>query len=408
MRQRLFGRHLATGLALLMMGGLTARCGDDDGADVVSSRAYKGHENDQDINYFVNVYPATVGTRLDDCQTCHTGGTFTYNSSSGVRSVVLNACDFCHMIANPHDPGYNEAQPTTYAETLNPYGADYLAAGRDKAALREIEDDDSDGDTYSNVDEIDALRYPGDPSSMPGQEMAPMQVFTMADLEAMDQHTEFLLANSHKQEFDNYAQYRGVRIIDLLEEAGVDVHHADFAGITVIAPDGYMKDFSAEDVRNQFPDSQYYAGLDTATLGTECGYVTYPDVLPTASIDGTLILDEQWLVLGLERDGLPMDPSNLDITSGKINGEGPYRIIVPQSEPNLPDRGSSYSPTTCADDHDYNDLFDHNAGAMVRGVIAIRVNPLPAGYEDFDAHNGGWAFIEAQEVLVYGFGVTAQ
>ena len=46
--------------------------------------------------------------------------------------------------------------------------------------------------------------------------------------------------------------------------------------------------------------------------------------------------------------------------------------------------------------------------AMVRGVVVIRVNPLPDGVEDFDAHTGGWAFIDANSVLVYGFGVTAR
>jgi hypothetical protein len=44
---------------------------------------------------------------------------------------------------------------------------------------------------------------------------------------------------------------------------------------------------------------------------------------------------------------------------------------------------------------------------MVRGVIAIRVNPLPAGAEDFDHRNGGWAFVEDASVVVYGFGVRA-
>ena len=42
---------------------------------------------------------------------------------------------------------------------------------------------------------------------------------------------------------------------------------------------------------------------------------------------------------------------------------------------------------------------------MVRGVIAVRVNPLPAGYEDFDAKNGGWAFIADSTLVVYGYGI---
>lgn len=33
-----------------------------------SSRSYVGHENDQDIQNFIGMYPAAAGTRLDDCQ----------------------------------------------------------------------------------------------------------------------------------------------------------------------------------------------------------------------------------------------------------------------------------------------------------------------------------------------------
>ena len=42
---------------------------------------------------------------------------------------------------------------------------------------------------------------------------------------------------------------------------------------------------------------------------------------------------------------------------------------------------------------------------MVRGVVAIRVNPMPDGYEDFDYQNGGWAYIDGHAILVYGFGI---
>jgi len=36
---------------------------------------------------FVNVYRNALGTRLDDCQTCHKGGTFTYESSGKTRTA---------------------------------------------------------------------------------------------------------------------------------------------------------------------------------------------------------------------------------------------------------------------------------------------------------------------------------
>jgi len=369
-----------------------------------SSHAYKGHENDQDTNAFVTAYPAALGTRLDDCQTCHQGATFTYESNGSTKTAAKNACDTCHLILHP-DPSFIEPQPTKYTDTLNPFGLAYLASGRSADALRAIASQDSDGDGFSNQEEIDALKYPGDPASKPGQPAATSKAFTIDELRAMASHSEFLLSNSNKQQYDNYATYVGVKIRDLLVAAGVDPSDPAIEGITVIAPDGYLKDFPVEQINQAFPAGLFYAGLDTGTLGPECGFVQYPDSLPAGAMDGAPIPDEQWLMLAYERDGLELDPSNLDVTSGKINGEGPLRIVVPQATPGKPDRGSQYSPTSCDDGNDYDDAKDHNAGAMVRGVIAIRVNPLPEGVEDFDYANGGWAYVDSETVLVYGHGI---
>lgn len=399
----------AIGLAMVLgVAWVAISCSDDGdgGEDQVSTRSYRGHEIDLDSNNFVSEYPHTLGTRLDDCQTCHTGGTFSYDRDGEIRTVFKNACDFCHLIQHPDDR-FIEDQPTDTADTLNPYGQDYLEAGRSRQALRDIADVDSDGDSHGNEVEIDDLKYPGNPDSMPGQEVAPMVTFTMEQVQGLTQHTEFLLSNSHKQQFDNYATYQGVKIADLLTAAGVDPTDASIEGITVIAPDGYMKDFTREEINNQYPDGLFYAGLDVAILGEECGFVQYPDTMPEGLEDGGAIPHEQWLLLAWERDGMLMETSNLDVTSGRINGEGPFRIIVPQSTPGSPDRGSTYSPTECGDGWDYDDSKDHNAGMMVRGVVAIRVNPLPAGYEDFDHYNGGWAYIDSESVIVYGYGVTA-
>jgi hypothetical protein len=400
----------ATLVTSIVLGGAVAAgllVGCDSKSDpqpLVSSHAYKGHSSDLDANNFVTAFPATLGTRLDDCQTCHTGGTFTSGTGSSVKSYTKNACDFCHLIEHPA-PDFNETEPTTFAETLNPFGAAYLAAGRTLDALELIALDDSDADGFTNQDEIDALKYPGDPSSKPGQPTAPMKIFTLTQLQAMSAYQEFLLANANKQQYDDYASYKGVKVADLLTAAGVDPTDAGITGITVIAPDGYLKDVPMANVNEAYPLGLYFGGLDTTTLGTECGFVTYPDTLPAGLTEGGAIPGEPWVLLAYERDGLPMDPSVLDVTSGKINGEGPLRLIVPQAEPGKPDRGSQYSPTNCGDGLDYNADLNHNAGDMVRGVIGIRINPLPEGYEDFDYHNGGWAYVDAESVIVYGYGV---
>ncbi len=394
-------------LALCLCVALPA-CSDEAAEEpLVSSRAYKGHESDKDANNLVTVYPAALGTRLDDCQTCHKGASFTYDKGGKPASTFKNACDYCHLITHP-DTSLTGDHPKKYIDTLNAYGAAYLTAGRSTDALRQIADQDSDGDGHTNAKEIDDLKYPGDATSKPGQKVAPAQTFKLSELKALSSQSQFLLSNSHKQEYDNYASYKGVTLQALLEAAGVDLTDAKLQGITLIAPDGYLKDFTVDEITKTFPQGLYYAGLDNATLGATCGYVQYPDKLPSGLISGKEIPDTQRLLLAYERDGLAMEVCTLDHTSGKIEGEGPYRVVVPQTTPGEPDRGSKYSPTTCNDGHDYDDLKDHNAGAMVRGVIAVRVNPLPAGYEDFDYKYGGWAHVKDTTVLVYGHGVAAK
>jgi hypothetical protein len=110
-------------------------------------------------------------------------------------------------------------------------------------------------------------------------------------------------------------------------------------------------------------------------------------------------------MLAYLRDGSPMEPCTLDPATGRINGEGPLRLVVPQSKPGKPDRAMQLSPTGCNDGLDFDRSKDHNASAMVRGAVAIRINPLPDGYEDFDFKNGGWAFIAGKSLIVYGYGI---
>jgi hypothetical protein len=362
----------------------------DDGSreieDQVSSRSYKGHEDDTDANNLVGVYPSLVGTRLDDCQTCHSG-----KIEDG--KLAGSSCDNCHDLML-HGAG----RPAE--ETLNEFGLDYLAAGRSRQALEDTKDKDSDGDGFSNEEELSAKRYPGSELSMPGQAVATLLILTLDELKALRSHSQLMLINTTRQQFDAYATYKGVRIKDLLDARNVSLDGA--TGITVIAPDGYMKSLPIDYVTREFPQPLFYPGLDAETLGSDCGLVTYPDDLPGGLSDGSSVPGEHWLMLGYERNGAPLDPSYLDVTEGKIVGEGPLRVVVPQEKPGKPDRGSRLLPTDCGDGFDFREDADHNAGSMVRGVVAIRVDPMPAGVEEFDYMNGGWAFVDAGQLVIYG------
>ncbi len=398
---------LLAGLIIMVI-GCAHSSSDGGGGGGGSSRAYTGHASDADVNAFVDVYGFTKGTRLDDCQTCHTGGTVHRANSLEIKksdTKDVNPCDWCHFIVHP-DPDYT-GLPTNYAQTLNPYGADYKAAGRDKGAVKDIADTDSDNDSFSNEQEIEDLRYPGSALSYPGLPVCPTQTVTMNEIRNMPRHTQFSLSNANKQQFDFYATYTGVKIKDLLAARGIDL--SGVTSIDVMAPDGFARSFSLDEINNQFPAHQFFSGYGVADLGADCSFVDYP--IETYGLGyGDYILDEQWHILAFKREGEYLDPAYLDVTSGKINGEGPFRNVIPpaSTDPalNSPDRGKYADTTGCTlPDWDYNGTKDHNAGSMVKAVVIIRINPMPVGCEPFDIQNGGWALVDAEELLIYGHNV---
>ncbi len=398
-------RFSKTTLLLLVMMMLFASCKDDSVKPEieVSSLSYRGHENDADSRRLVYAYPAIAGTRIDDCQTCHRDGEVTNDQG---KTSELNPCSYCHLIPYP-DASITSGAPVSYENTLNPFGLDYKKAGRDGTALKNIGKLDSDGDSYTNRAELEDLRYTGDPESKPGQLTVPIRTFTWNEMINLPSHSQFLLMNSHKQEFDNYAAYEGVKIKDLLEALGADLSGA--TSVTMIAPDGYAKDISLDDINNPFPPGLYFANLDPGSFSDPGqGFVTYPpeDQMPGGLVDGGEIPGEHWLIVAYQRNGRELDQGYLDPALGKLNGEGPYRLVVPQSNPGAPDRGSRYSPSGYDDGYDYDEDKDYNAGLCVRALVAIRINPMPQGYEEFDWKNGGWALVEQKKLIVYGAGVT--
>ena len=357
--------------------------------DPVSSRSYGGHENDMDANNLVAAYPSLVATRLDDCQACHLG------KMEG-RALAGSSCDNCHDLILPGS-GHR------VVETLNPFGRDYLAAGRNRTGLQAIAGNDSDGDGFSNEEELSAGRYPGSELSVPGQEVARILTIDLDQIRDGPAHRQFLLINNTQQRLDEYVSYLGVPIDELFRSLGIDLAAA--TGITVIAPDGYKKSLPIEFVTGQFPQPLFHAGLDVETLGAECAVVRYPEDLLAGVQDGAPIPGEVKLILAYQRDGVPLDPTRPDVINRKIDGEGPLRLVVPQERPGRPDRGSAFSPSDCGDGFDFDAEADHNAGAMVRGVIAIRIDPMPEGLEEFDYMNGGWAYVESGQLLLYGHGI---
>ena len=75
-----------------------------------------------------------------------------FNSTYGTSGTVLNTCNLCH-------PNY----PNSFAR--NGFGSDYASGGHLFNAT--LEGKDSDGDGFTNIQEINARTFPGDPNSKP-------------------------------------------------------------------------------------------------------------------------------------------------------------------------------------------------------------------------------------------------
>ena len=130
---------------------------------------------------------------------------------------------------------------------------------------------------------------------------------------------------------------------------------------------------------------------------------------PPGVKNGRRIPGTPWLLLAYEREGALLDPSSYEQATGRLVGEGPYRLVKPQRElkgdpakPGRPDR--SVNAKKFGDGWDFSSRIDHNAGAGARGACVIRINPMPEGYEEYDWKNG-WPLIGEKKVVIYGYGV---
>jgi hypothetical protein len=366
------------------------------------------HEGEQDAAKFLEVYPDKAGSKLDHCALCHTGGS--YHDDYKDRDVVLGSCQWCH-----YKYGYDESG--NIVDTLNPYGLAYLTAGRDAEAITAIDSLDSDADGYTNAVEIAANRFPGNDADDPSKTVAPAHVYTKAQLQALGTHTQFMLMNTSRSG-DFYAQYTGVPLKTLLDDAGVQ----DTAtGITVYAPDGWSQYHPLEETANsddgdvfyhvygnmagqdyQYPTATYYYDTQADEAVTpDVGWCDYSAPSTTGRSHGSTIAVDGGLkaILAYAREGAPLEPGVLT-DENKLDGEGPFRLVVPQKTVGAPDQSSK------SDDQNvlwpYNHDWDHNAGSCSRSATIIRVEPLPAGTTDIDILEAGWNYVDQEMVVVYG------
>ena len=355
------------------------------------------HEGERDAAKFLNVYPNKKGTKLDHCSLCHTGGSYVNNKG---QTVSLGSCQWCHDTY-----GYDGSG--NIADTMNPYGIAFKANGRNEVAIQAIATLDSDGDTYSNGDEIAADRFPGDATDDPTKKAPPFRIYTRQQLEALAQHTQFLLMNTSRSG-DFYAEYTGVPLEDLLADAGV---LPGATNIKVYAPDGWSQYHPMDEdttqpewyhVRGTYPAASYYYDEQAdEALNPVDGWCDYSAPSCRGRDDADAIVNPNGLklLLAYKREGAYMDPGILS-QDNKLDGEGPFRVVPPQKSPNAPDQSSRAANQSVVWPH--RDAWDHNAGAASRSATIIKVEPIDAQYTDINVYEAGWAYVDQDKIIVYG------
>jgi hypothetical protein len=352
--------------------------------------AYKGHADDSDVNALLAAYPKLQGSAMDSCATCHRSGEVPDAAMPG-KMRRENHCDFCHVI---HVQQKREAK-----ETLNRYGAAYLAAGRGAKAVQALANRDPDGDGFSNEAEFLRGTNPGAPESNPSARIAPFRVYTVAEMRSMSPVVrETVFVNTTKSRSgDSYSEYRGNRVYEVLQAAGI-AESAD--SVDFISLDGYERTHTIEELKKQWPQGAPVMGLGNRELGP-CGWVNYL----ASGLDANTPLAAAAILFAFEENGRKLDTAGMDPQTGRIVGAGPLRLIVPQSRISPPDLGQRADPSCAsriAEAYRFHEDYDHNGGKCSSAIIAVRVHPLPKGTRDYAWETVREQFISGEKIVLFG------
>jgi hypothetical protein len=203
---------------------------------------------------------------------------------------------------------------------------------------------------------------------------------------------------------DAYASYSGVTLEYLLGQAGL---LPSATGLTVFSPDGFSQYHPLDPtpgfyhVRGTYPAAVYSYDLQADKALTKDGWCDYSAPSCQDRVNGQAIEVRNGLknILALKRDGAYLDTGVLD-PSNKLNGEGPFRVVPPQTIPGPPDQASTAANQNVI--WPYNKDWDHNAGAATRSATMIRVEPLPQGTTDIDSLEAGWSYVDEAKIIIYG------
>ena len=352
--------------------------------------AYKGHASDDDINAVLAAYPALKGTPADSCATCHLSGD-TKDPAAGGRLRHENHCGYCHALVNrdKRDP----------KDTLNRYGLDYLASGRNEQAVRRLAAKDSDGDGVANEAELTRGTNPGDAASRPSLAVAPSKSLTVAAIKALTPVLDLpvFINTTENRKGDSYNDYRGNSLWATLQAVGVA---GNAIAVDMLSADGYEYTFTIEELKKSWPQGIPAMRLGQQDLGS-CGWVNYG----SSRLEAGKPLPNVPVMLVFEENGKTLQKARLDATTGRLVGPGPIRVITPQFAVSPPDLPSPLDPTCrekVAPEYRFHAEYEHNGGRSSHGIVAVRILPLPKGTRDIDWQSAAARWLDSEEIVFFG------
>ena len=213
---------------------------------------------------------------------------------------------------------------------------------------------------------------------------------------------------------DFYAEYTGVPMKTLLDDAGM---LGSATGIWVYAPDGwgqnhpleYRADLDMYHVYGnapgqsyQYPPATFYYDLEAdEDINPDYGWCNYSAPSCAGRTHGDIIPVSGGLkaILAYQREGAYLDNGVLN-DENKLDGEGPFRVVVPQKFVGQPDQSSKSDDQHVLWPYDYD--LDHNAGSCSRSATIIKIEPLPVGTTDINILEAGWSYVDQKKIIVYG------
>jgi hypothetical protein len=133
----------------------------------------------------------------------------------------------------------------------------------------------------------------------------------------------------------------------------------------------------------QYPPATYHYDLQAdVDLNPDFGWCNYsaPSCAGRTHGDAIPVADGLKAILAYKREGAYLDNGVLN-EENKLDGEGPFRLVVPQKYVGPPDRSSKSDDQDRLWPYDYD--LGHNAGSCSRSTTLIKVEPLAEGQDRY-------------------------